>query len=127
MIFRRAQRPSGPPAQLGGTIGPPVPQPSLTAAPSSDGAGDRYPMMPTDVDVAAPNWSPADEPRLWRKLVRVAAKITFADTLVAAWYCAMDPATPMRVQGALLAALAYFVLPIDAVPDFLAGIGFTDD
>jgi uncharacterized membrane protein YkvA (DUF1232 family) len=27
----------------------------------------------------------------------------------------------------LLGALAYFVLPTDAVPDILAGIGFTDD
>jgi len=27
----------------------------------------------------------------------------------------------------MLAALAYFVLPTDAIPDILAGIGFTDD
>ena len=27
----------------------------------------------------------------------------------------------------MLGALAYFVLPIDAIPDIFAGIGFTDD
>jgi uncharacterized membrane protein YkvA (DUF1232 family) len=27
----------------------------------------------------------------------------------------------------LFGALAYFVLPTDVVPDFLAGLGFTDD
>jgi uncharacterized membrane protein YkvA (DUF1232 family) len=27
----------------------------------------------------------------------------------------------------MLAALAYFVLPTDAVPDFIAGLGYTDD
>ena len=27
----------------------------------------------------------------------------------------------------LLAALAYFVLPTDFIPDFLPGLGFTDD
>jgi uncharacterized membrane protein YkvA (DUF1232 family) len=27
----------------------------------------------------------------------------------------------------LLGALAYFVIPTDALPDFVAGIGFTDD
>ena len=32
-----------------------------------------------------------------------------------------------RVRGILLAALAYFVLPLDAMPDFLAFVGFSDD
>ena len=27
----------------------------------------------------------------------------------------------------MMAALAYFVLPTDAIPDMVAGIGFTDD
>jgi uncharacterized membrane protein YkvA (DUF1232 family) len=27
----------------------------------------------------------------------------------------------------LLGAVAYFILPIDLVPDMLAGLGFTDD
>jgi uncharacterized membrane protein YkvA (DUF1232 family) len=83
--------------------------------------------MTTDLIAIAPRWKPADEPRLWRKLMRVAARIGFADSLVAAWYCAVDAATPMHVRGVLLAALAYFLLPADAVPDIIAGIGFTDD
>ena len=33
----------------------------------------------------------------------------------------------MLCVSTLLAALAYFELPTDAVPDILAGIGFTDD
>jgi uncharacterized membrane protein YkvA (DUF1232 family) len=84
-------------------------------------------MTTTDLLPLAPEWRPADEPRLWRKLVRVAARITFADSLVAAWYCAADSRTPLHVRGVLLAALAYFLLPADAVPDLVAGIGFTDD
>ena len=83
--------------------------------------------MSNDLIAIAPRWKPSDEPRLWRKLVRVAARITFADQLVAAWYCAVDAATPMHVRGVLLAALAYFLLPSDLVPDIVAGIGFTDD
>jgi uncharacterized membrane protein YkvA (DUF1232 family) len=61
------------------------------------------------------------------KLRRVAAKIPFATDVLALWYCARDPATPATAKGLMLAGLAYFVLPTDAVPDILAGIGFTDD
>lgn len=63
----------------------------------------------------------------WRTFRKAARYIPFADDVAAAYFCALDPATPHRVRGVLLAALAYFVLPFDAVPDFLAGIGFSDD
>ena len=63
----------------------------------------------------------------WAKLKRVAAQLPFVEDLVAAYYCAMDPATPVRVRGMLLAALAYFILPTDFVPDILGGLGFADD
>ena len=63
----------------------------------------------------------------WTKLRRVAADLPFAEDLLAAYYCAFDRATPMQVKAALFGALAYFVLPFDAVPDFLPVLGFTDD
>lgn len=63
----------------------------------------------------------------WRKVRRTAGKVPFVDDAVAAYYCAMDAKTPMRVRGVLLAALAYFVMPADLIPDFIAGLGFTDD
>jgi uncharacterized membrane protein YkvA (DUF1232 family) len=63
----------------------------------------------------------------WPKLTKVFAAVPFAEDAVAAYYCAFDRATPLRVKGVLLGALAYFVLPFDAVPDFLIGLGFTDD
>ncbi|WP_183431669.1 MULTISPECIES: YkvA family protein [Phyllobacteriaceae] len=63
----------------------------------------------------------------WKTARKAARSIPFMDEVVAAYYCAMDPRTPFRVRGTLLAALAYFVLPFDFVPDILLGIGFTDD
>jgi uncharacterized membrane protein YkvA (DUF1232 family) len=63
----------------------------------------------------------------WPKIRKVAAKIPFAAEALSIWYCARDDETPATAKGLLLAALAYFVMPIDAIPDVLAGIGFTDD
>lgn len=63
----------------------------------------------------------------WRKLGRVASRLPFAETLVAAYFCATDPATPLRAKAILFAALAYFVVPLDMVPDLVAFFGFTDD
>ncbi len=63
----------------------------------------------------------------WSTLGRVAARLPFAEDVAAAYYCARDPATPRRVKLTLLAALAYFVLPTDAIADFLPLLGFADD
>ena len=73
----------------------------------------------------------ADPPRLrrefWVKLKRVAARLPFAEDMVAAYYCAFDRQTPRHVQAALLGAIAYFILPFDVVPDMLPILGFGDD
>lgn len=63
----------------------------------------------------------------WPKIVRTAARIPFADQALSVYYAARDPETPAAAKGMMLGALAYFVLPIDAIPDIFAGIGFTDD
>lgn len=63
----------------------------------------------------------------WKKMTRVAGKVPFAEEAAAAWFCARDPETPTRVRATLLAALAYFVMPVDFIPDIVAAFGFTDD
>ena len=63
----------------------------------------------------------------WPKMGRVAARVPFAGQVVSVYYAARDPQTPMAAKGIMMGALAYFVLPVDAIPDVLAGIGFTDD
>jgi uncharacterized membrane protein YkvA (DUF1232 family) len=54
-------------------------------------------------------------------------RIPFAEDLLAAYYCAFDRATPLAVKATLVGAIAYFVLPVDAIPDVLPILGFTDD
>ena len=65
--------------------------------------------------------------RFWIKLKKVAAKLPFAEDLLAAYYCAFDKQTPRHVQAALLGAIAYFILPFDFIPDVMPVLGFTDD
>jgi uncharacterized membrane protein YkvA (DUF1232 family) len=63
----------------------------------------------------------------WRKLRQLVSQLPFAEDLVAAHYCAFDRETPGHVKAALIGALAYFVLPTDAIPDVLPVIGYGDD
>lgn len=67
------------------------------------------------------------ESGFWPTFRRAFRQLPFARDVVAGFYCAIDPASPRRVRGILLAALAYFVLPFDVVPDLLAVVGFSDD
>jgi uncharacterized membrane protein YkvA (DUF1232 family) len=43
------------------------------------------------------------------------------------YYTAMASSTPPKVRALIWGALGYFILPFDAVPDFLPMIGLTDD
>ncbi|WP_340159228.1 YkvA family protein [uncultured Hoeflea sp.] len=63
----------------------------------------------------------------WRTFGKAAKQIPLAEDVVAAYYCALDPKTPAKAKAVLMGALAYFILPTDAVPDFLALVGFSDD
>lgn len=65
--------------------------------------------------------------RFWPTVKRAIRKIPFIDEVVAAYYAMLDPATPTRARLTLIAALAYFVTPLDFVPDFIFGVGFLDD
>jgi uncharacterized membrane protein YkvA (DUF1232 family) len=65
--------------------------------------------------------------QFWAKLKRFGGRLPFAEDLVAAYYCAVDPTTPNRVRVILMGAIAYFILPTDAVADFLPLLGFADD
>lgn len=58
---------------------------------------------------------------------RLARSLPFAEDVLAAYVCVRDPATSRRVKLTLLAALAYLVMPLDGIPDFLPLLGFGDD
>ena len=67
------------------------------------------------------------EDRFWAKVRRTLGRVPFLEEAVAAYFCAIDRHTPTQVKAILMGALAYFVLPADTIPDFIAWLGFADD
>jgi len=59
-----------------------------------------------------------------KKLVGI---IKFLQDDVELYYCAMDPKTETWVKVLAFSALAYFVIPFDAVPDYIPVAGYMDD
>ena len=74
---------------------------------------------------AARHFNPND---FWRHVRRFMTHVPFIKDVLAMFYATQDARTPMWVKGMIGAALAYFVLPTDAIPEVLFfGLGFTDD
>ncbi len=67
------------------------------------------------------------ERELLPQLKRVLSRVPFAPDLLAAYYATLDRRTPTRVRLTLIGALIYFLSPFDLMPDFIIGLGFTDD
>jgi len=63
----------------------------------------------------------------WNKFLKLAGRVPFAEDVAAAYFCVIDPATPSRVRGVLLFALAWFVVPASVMPEFVLVLGLTDD
>ncbi|MGO1766951.1 MAG: YkvA family protein [Advenella sp.] len=66
---------------------------------------------------------------LVRKIARVANRAgrTVIHKALLLYYAVLNPATPAWARRVIYGALAYLVLPLDALPDFIPGIGYTDD
>lgn len=63
----------------------------------------------------------------WSKVRKAASKVPFSKEAVAMYFCAMDPNTPAKVKVTAIGALAYWILPIDLVPDIFPIVGYGDD
>ncbi len=63
----------------------------------------------------------------WKRFLRVAGQIPFAEDIAAAYFCAIDPTTPGRVRGILIVAIAYFLLPFDIPATLFLALGLMGD
>lgn len=80
---------------------------------------DKLPYSKENEDIVTRNF--------WTKTKKFAGKIPFTKDAIAMYYCAVDSKTPLWAKGIAFGALAYFISPVDAIPDALLGLGFTDD
>lgn len=69
------------------------------------------------------------DPRMLTKLARraKAAGEHVVRIGVELFYALKAPGTPAWAKSVILGALAYFVLPLDAIPDFVPIAGYCDD
>ncbi|MFC4100892.1 YkvA family protein [Paenibacillus xanthanilyticus] len=86
--------------------------------------GTGVPEVPTPYD---PKQEQYVRKGFFGKMKRFAGKVPFAKDAVAMYYTAIDSKTPLYAKGIAFSALAYFILPVDSVPDVLVGLGLTDD
>ncbi len=84
-----------------------------------------------DIEILGPEEASEKEARVrarfWPTVKKALRHIPFMEEVVASYFAMLDPKTPAKSRLILIAALAYFVSPFDAVPDFMFGLGFVDD
>jgi uncharacterized membrane protein YkvA (DUF1232 family) len=70
-----------------------------------------------------------NEQSFWQKLQKFgkAAGIQVAYSALLLFYLMKEPTVPLKAKVTIAAALGYFILPTDAIPDLLPIVGFSDD
>lgn len=64
---------------------------------------------------------------LWHKIEKVGSKISFIKDVKALYRYMKDPQVQWYRKTIVVAALLYFILPIDSIPDISPLIGYLDD
>ncbi len=67
------------------------------------------------------------EGNLWTKLEKVGKKISFAKDIMALFNYMRDVNVSWHRKAIIVAALVYFISPIDSIPDIAPLIGYLDD
>lgn len=69
------------------------------------------------------------EQSLWEKLAGSALKAgeSLVEKVLILYYAARDERTPTWARTAIWGAIAYFVAPIDGIPDLTPLLGYSDD
>lgn len=73
-----------------------------------------------------PNYTAAN---LWQKISTAASRLgrETVEKILWLYYASRRPQTPKWAKTLIYSTLAYFILPVDAIPDFIPISGYTDD
>lgn len=63
----------------------------------------------------------------WKKVKDTGKKIPFVKDVIAMYYCLLDEKTSLTAKASIAFALLYFISPVDAIPDIILALGYTDD
>ncbi len=82
--------------------------------------------VPNNIESYAPEFS---EDSFWTKVKTCARAIGAAllEEALVLYYAWRDPEMPVWAKAAIISALGYLVCPVDAIPDVIPVIGYTDD
>jgi uncharacterized membrane protein YkvA (DUF1232 family)/uncharacterized tellurite resistance protein B-like protein len=82
----------------------------------------------TTINLSNPQPDYSDE-SFWAKLKKfaVSAGREVVEKALTLYYTAQNPNVPAWAKTVVVGALTYFISPVDAIPDILVGVGFTDD
>jgi uncharacterized membrane protein YkvA (DUF1232 family) len=64
---------------------------------------------------------------LWGKLEKTGKRISFAKDILALYSYMKDPSVKWYRKAIVVAALIYFIVPIDTIPDITPLFGYLDD
>ena len=64
---------------------------------------------------------------LWNKLEKSGRKVSFAKDILALYRYMKDPFVKWYRKAIVVAALVYFIVPIDTIPDMTPLFGYLDD
>lgn len=70
-----------------------------------------------------------DEKKFWEKVRSIAKKAggTVLQPVLTLYYTLQDGHVPVKDKLFIIGALGYFIIPTDVIPDFIVGLGYTDD
>lgn len=75
------------------------------------------------------NTQTLNENTFWKKLAQKALKASkeLVTDVISLYYVAVDKGTPAKEKAIGIAAVSYFFIPLDAIPDWTPVVGYSDD